>query len=1138
MNIVPSSLPAIMLKFINASFIFALVVSLLPAAMLAEDTKFAAAEVEFFEKEVRPLLVKRCYECHTGKEPKGGLLLNARDAIIAGGETGPAIKPGNPEESLLIESINYAGFYNMPPKSKLPKAEVDIFTKWVKLGAPWPAGESAAEKPTSKFDLSARKATHWAWRPLADPAVPKVVDNEWPKDDIDRFLLHKMEGKSLTPNSPAEKRVLIRRVTFAITGLPPTPAEINDFLRDESPAAYEKVVDRLLDSKHFGERWGRHWLDLVRYAESRGHEFDYNAPNTWRYRDYVIRAINEDVPYDQWLTEHLAGDLLAKPRMNTEHGFNESVLGTGFWHLGEWVHSPVDLTGDEADRYDNMIDVFSKTFLGLTVSCARCHDHKFDAISQADYYALASFLQSSAYRQVRFETEQHNGEIAKQLEAFDREAAAKLMQTTIEDREPVSTKLAQYLLASRSVLAITQGKNEGNIAEIAKAEKLNEDVLQAWVKHLQAIKNDPTEPFYLWAKAATQPEATSEQIKTWAMEHTLKTDDDKSLPPETIVNYTGLEQDQWLAEGYTFGLQPARRGSIDWIRPEQPVGVREFGAAVRDPAFNGLAISAGSMNDQGKIGGWNRAGRTFRTPVFELKTGMLRYRFKGEAQVWAVVDSHRMLQGPLHGTHIKTISSKDKAAWATHEVKRYIGHRMHLEFVAKDDQPFELYEVRDFEGAIADEPKAALRFLSSDKAQAADTPEKLVQLLHEGFEHALNSWRQSVGRRATLAKQHTPFIQHYFNHKELWLTGEDRLNAKVEALRTERTKIAAKIKKQSHLAPAMWDGSTERQALYVRGNPKIKGELLPPRSLTALGGDENAIESAGSGRLQLAEQLLNSTQTPLTSRVAVNRIWHHLFGRGIVPSVDNFGVLGEEPSHPELLDHVASRFIREGWSTKRMIKTIVMTQAYRMSSEPVAKNDAIDPENILLHRMPLLRLEGEAIRDSVLAISGRFDATMYGPSVPVYLTPFMQGRGRPGQGPLDGNGRRSIYISIRRNFLSPMMLAFDAPQPFSTVGRRTVSNVPAQALIMMNDPFIVQQAKLWAERELKTEATAAEHIQSLYETAFARPATDTEVAAGEAFLKNQAAQYQLPADGPLTDVRLWHDYCHVLMNVKEFIFIR
>jgi hypothetical protein len=413
--------------------------------------------VEFFEKQVRPILVEHCFDCHGGKgeeSTRGGLRLDSRHAILTGGDTGPGAEPGNPSESLIIDAVEYGDLYQMPPKSKLRDADIQILTRWVELGLPWPAELSAegTRYESARFDVEALKEAHWAWQPLTRPELPEVSDESWVRDPIDRFILHKLEAAERTPAPPASPHALIRRLYFDLTGLPPPADEVRAFVADPSPAAYESIVDRLLDSPQFGERWARHWLDLVRYAESRGHEFDYDAANSYQYRDYVIRALNADVPYDQWMVEHIAGDLLEDPRRHPEEEFNESILGTGFWFLGEWVHSPVDIRMDECDRFDNMLDVFSKTFLGLTVACARCHDHKFDAIPQSDYYALFGFLQSSGYRQASFDTQDNHREVARQLEDLATDYARRAGPMLVEGRDDALSQLPQYLLAAREGL--------------------------------------------------------------------------------------------------------------------------------------------------------------------------------------------------------------------------------------------------------------------------------------------------------------------------------------------------------------------------------------------------------------------------------------------------------------------------------------------------------------------------------------------------------------------------------------------------------------------------------------------------------------------------------------------------------------
>ena len=401
-------------------------------------------------KKFARLLAARCHECHGPQKQKGNLRLDSRAAVLAGGDTGPAVVLAKPDESLLVDAIRYGETYQMPPKSQLPAEEIATLVEWVRRGAPWgheTAGDGA--KPAASFDLKAR-AGHWSFQPLADATPPTPARTDWAATPLDRFILAGLEAAGLAPAAPADKLTLLRRVTYDLTGLPPTPAEIDAFLADDSAAAYERVVERLLASPHYGERWARHWLDLVRYAETHGHEFDYDIPNAYRYRDYVIRAFNADVPYDQFVIEHVAGDLLPAPRRNPTAGFNESIIATGFFFFGEAKHSPVDVRQDEADRIDNQIDVLAKTFLGLTVSCARCHDHKFDAISTKDYYALAGYLQSSRYQQAFIDPAESTAPLVAEL------------QQIADERQRLCSDFARWSLSQELTrLAETHARSAG-----------------------------------------------------------------------------------------------------------------------------------------------------------------------------------------------------------------------------------------------------------------------------------------------------------------------------------------------------------------------------------------------------------------------------------------------------------------------------------------------------------------------------------------------------------------------------------------------------------------------------------------------------------------------------------------------------
>jgi len=361
-------------------FALPLLLFVAPLARAAEPV-----DTDYFERKVRPILVANCTSCHDAKKQKGSLRLDTKAGFLKGGDNGP------PTAKHIASAVKYDGDLKMPPKGKLNDADIAILHEWVKGGAPWP-DDGAIGKDSGGPGVVARAKTHWSFQPIARPEVPKA-----PGTEIDRFLLAKLNNAGLSFAPPAEKRALLRRAYFDLIGLPPKPEELDAFEKDASPQAFEKVIDKLLASPQYGERWGRHWLDLMRYAETHGHEFDFEIPDAWRYRDYVIRAFNADVPFDRFLTEHIAGDLIPNPRRDPKTGVNESLLATGFWWLGEAKHSPVDSRAEYADRTDNQIDVFGKAVFGLTISCARCHDHKFDAIATKDYYALFGVLASSRY---------------------------------------------------------------------------------------------------------------------------------------------------------------------------------------------------------------------------------------------------------------------------------------------------------------------------------------------------------------------------------------------------------------------------------------------------------------------------------------------------------------------------------------------------------------------------------------------------------------------------------------------------------------------------------------------------------------------------------------------------------------------
>ena len=792
----------------------------------------------------------------------------------------------------------------------------------------------------------------------------------------------------------------------------------------------------------------------------------------------------------------------------------------------------MDIRGDEADRIDNKIDVFGKTFLALTISCARCHDHKFDAISQKDYYALSGFILSSSYRQVRFDSIEQNKKIASELEELrDRhrdailKALAKLFKPSIE-------RLQKNLLAARK--AILAGK-PGDTDEV-----------RAWVKHLSVAAKDPSDPFHVWAVLCRVPNEKFDQSLLELHRDREKqladydTAMDKFEPiaiPRFFPNRTSASWDpHWVSDEFGSLFPHLGPSAIEWgTSATNPIrGFRDRWFVRLDDIFNGLKVPADTENDQGVLGAKMRYGRILRTPTITLRNNKIFVHAKGRGRIYAAVDSHTLIAGPLHGRLIRDFDTKGKWQWVEQDLSPYKGQRLHLEISSDGDA--ELCLAVALTGDSTPPTSPFTQTWTSECAGGAKSPSDLAKTNQEIFELVVE--RLDRGDIEETTFEFVRCANLLLNHSDLFgVKNFDSVTAVAKPLFDEHEKLARSVRHMSRLAPAMFEGSDVDDAVHIRGSSKALGEVVPKRFLEALAGPGPIPRDEGSGRDILAQQMTDPAIDPFIARVYVNRIWHHLFGRGIVASVDNFGVMGERPTHPELLDYLADRFVREGWSTKRLIRELVLSRTYRMSSQGDPAADQADAQNLLLHKARLRRLEGEAIRDAMLAVSGRLDDKMYGKSVPIHLTEFIDGRGKGQSGPLDGDGRRSIYLAVKRNFLSPMLLAFDTPTPFSTMGRRTVSNVPAQALMLMNDPFVHQQAERWADRVLANPGDTHARIRMMYESAFGRlPSADEE----EKLSVYVSRLTRRPDGSTLADTdarKVWSDVAHVLFNVKEFIYL-
>lgn len=806
----------------------------------------SAESVTFFQNEVQPILKANCFACHGGdKKVKGGLRLTSREALLKGGNSGPAITLDNPEQSLLLQAVNY-GELRMPPKGKLPQAQIATLTRWVKMGAPWPA---AATNSTAKrhgpppVDETAKQ--FWSFRPVQRPVLPAVRKTEWVRNPIDQFVLAKLEEAGLQPARLADKGELLRRVTYDLTGLPPLPAEVEAFLADRSPDAYERVVERLLASPHYGEHWARHWLDLVRYAESNSFERDAAKPNVWRYRDYVIRAFNEDKPYDQFIREQLAGDEL-------DHVTAESLIATGYYRLGQWDDEPVDPVQAFYDELDDIVATTGQVFLGLTVNCARCHDHKIDPFPQKDYYRLLAFFHGVQGYGVR---------------------------------------------SSESV-----------------------------------------------AQASLRPIA---------------------LP----------------------GNEALRRSEVD---------------------------------------------------AYHQKVSAIRERIR------AVEDS--------------------------------VGRR--LEGGERDD-----------------------------------------------FMHEAN--------RVAILRKHVPdllsreaFNRYLALRKELHSLQRSKPSALAQALCV--TEI----------------GRTPRETfVFLRGNPQARGESVEPGFPSVLTSappppPRPGADGKTSGRRHVLADWIANPDNALTARVMVNRLWQYHFGRGIVRSSSNFGYQGTPPTHPELLDWLASEFVGYGWKLKAMHRLLVLSSAYRMSSRPDPTALASDPENDLFWRFDPRRLTAEEVRDSILAVCGNLNRQkMGGPSIyPVLPQEVHAGQSMPGAGwetsPSEDRNRRSVYIHIKRSLAVPLLAAFDAPDTDASCPVRFTTTQPAQALNMLNSDFVNEQAAVFAN-DLRREAGADPAAQvrlALWRTLQREPSA-AEVARGVGFVQRMRQEHHSTPEEAL------RSFCLLALNLNEFMYL-
>jgi cytochrome c551/c552 len=1023
--------------------------------LIAYGAASAAEGDAFFRNKAEPVLRQHCFECHSHEmKIKGGLALDSKSGWEKGGESGPAVVPGKPEQSLLIKAVSHVEKdLQMPPKKMLPAAEIELLKEWVSRGAPDPRAAvmaSAALKADDDWQAEFQKRLDWwSLKPMRNAATGSV----------DGFITAAQKAAGLEKAPPADEVTLRRRLSFVLTGLPPSSFEIQ-------ASSFEAFADTLLSSPHFGERFARHWMDVVRYTDTYGYEWDNPAKGSHEFRDYLIRAFNDDIGFDQLVREQLAGDLLPQPRFHKVAQTNESLIGPMFYHMGEHRHgSSLMFNGIHQEMVNNKIDVFSKALLATTVACARCHDHKLEAVSQRDYYALAAMFTTPRWT-------------SRVLDAPGTNDAA-------------IAKLHELRQSIRS--------------EMSKQWKtpLRAETLQTWAaEHPEALKG-------IGAPLAT-PADFSKMAATWQKGREMAQQANKAFKTSTLEN--------WVFDGDGFAGGQTDEGTPLIALEGEKVVARLLPRGWHSHALSSKLPASLRMPPQhlvtGKFVSLNLAGGEFGGHLIiadhAFQNELVAFYANTDPQWKSFADT-----GLKNGAQQVTIE------FCTSSLNPNFPPRTDLvKALKRNDFGYDKRSWISITGIVTHD--------------AAGTPQDELDAFTglyrndstTGSWQRIAAWLNAAVQRWS-AQKPEPGDTDVLN----WLLANSLLPNQA-ARGTQLAKLLSEYRRiEADIAfPRTINSMDEREVypLNVRGNVDVPGELIAPASLKMLHGE--AIQN----RLALANSLLHP-EHPLTARVYVNRVWQWIFGTGLVATPDDFGRLGDKPSHPELLDWLAREFIREGWSTKKLVRRMVMTQAFRQSGIVSEVARARDPANRLLHHYPTRRLEAEAIRDSLLAISGRLDPRLYG-------RPILPHRGvedaakRIFSGPLDGHGRRSIYLQMSIMAPPVFLAGFNLPDLKLPTGRRDVTNVPSQALTMLNDPFVAAMAEHWASQlMLKPHTMPEERVRTMFQRAFAREPQANELQTWSATVRGLAS----PASGGLMhDEAAWTQLAHTFFNTTEFLFYR
>ena len=960
-----------------------------------------AAKVEFFDSKVFPVLKENCFKCHGAREKlKGNLRLTNRAGLLEGGDSGAAIHLLKPEKSLMLTMISWKDEdHEMPPKEKLPDEQIALLTEWVKLGAPFnPAkeihGNGLAVDKLPTNEINERTTSAWAFKAAEPVVAPKVDDAAWKASGIDAFVYSRLREAGLKPNSPASRGVLIRRAYYDLIGLSPTDVEVRAFIDDKSPDAFEKVIDRLLASDRYGEKWGRHWLDLVRFAETNGYERDSRKDLIWKYRDYVIRAFNQDKPYNRFIMEQLAGDEL--PDRDAD-----SITATGFYRLGIWDDEPADRELARYNYLDDILRTTGETFLGMTIGCARCHDHKIDPISQKDYYSMLSFFSDISPHgkgnRNHVPISDPDDKAAHERAVTDKQAREASLRARLT---PLEEEFIAGLAKRRPELKLSTG--------LAKGKK------DAWVV----------------------PDANRGKGIRWEFTYTQ--------PPDNWFEIA-FDDSKW------------RKGRSGFGSPGTP------GSKVRTP-WHSSDI-------------WLRRDFRFDTIPGKLT---LKIHHDEDAEVY------------LNGKQIKTFKGF---------LKQYT---------------------------------------------EIDVTNECLDVLQTGRNTLAIHCKQTGGGQyidaGLLVDQSTtpvPVLAAKYGGEIL---GEAKL-AQYSKLRDELAKVqSTKLTLKTEYAMAVAEDARRKMWILRRGLPVLKGEEVGPAFPSILADspvlvpDDYPVGKASGKRRVLAEWL-SSGSNPMTARVMANRLWQHHFGRGIVRSSNNFGFIGEKPTHPDLLNWLANELVAGGWKLKRIHKLIMMSNTYRMSSSASEIALARDPNNDLMWRHDMRRLSAEEIRDSILNVTGQLNLKMGGPSIYTEVPrDVLATASRPGaawgKSSEEDRNRRSVYIFVKRSLNEPFLSAFDWADTDNTCDVRFVTTVPTQTLTLLNSKFLNDSAESLANRLVKaTPGDARAQVTAALQLTTNRKPTAREVDDGLELIQSLKAKTEL--DGNLAMQR----FCLLALNLNEFLYL-